>query len=270
MISAEEFLRRHPTVMAEEPHGDGCHMPDGAEDATQGSHDRDRDGGKTAVMVTGSPSRCSGAFGAVPDEDGSSGRIRGGRGRGGRRRAARVPRRGGFAVSGRGIHAVEGPDNPEGYEACREAALTLLDAAPRSSGALDERLRAKGYAPSVAAKVVRRLVDVGLVDDEAYACSMVRYCLSRQLGRMGAVRELMRKGLGRPLSEQVVERFAETGAFVDSAYELGRRVARRTEGMDRDGRRRRLWSAGGRKGHDPDLIRRVADDLFRDDADGIA
>ncbi|WP_372445337.1 regulatory protein RecX [Bifidobacterium pluvialisilvae] len=156
----------------------------------------------------------------------------------------------------------EGPENPADYEACREAALTLLDAAPRSSGALEERLMAKGYESAVVGRVMRWLVDVGFVDDEAYAQSMVRYCLSRRLGRVGTLRELMRRGVDRSLAERVVAWFEGTDAFVESAYELGRRVARKTEGMDVEKRRRRLWGAGGRKGHDPSVIRRVAEDLF--------
>lgn len=180
------------------------------------------------------------------------------------RRERTMPRRGGFGS--RGTFG-EGPDDPRDVDSCREAALNLLDAAPRSSGALSDRLRRKGYEEQTVVKVIDGLIRVGLVDDEQYARSMVRYCLSRHLGEMGTVREMTRKGVDRILAVRVAAEAAQNGDFVESAYELGRVVARRTAGMDRDRRLRRFWAAGGRKGHAPDLIRQVASDIFRNDGD---
>ncbi|RSX50726.1 regulatory protein RecX [Bifidobacterium callimiconis] len=173
-----------------------------------------------------------------------------------------MPRRGGFGSRG---SFGEGPEDPRDGDACREAALSLLDAAPRSSGALSDRLKRKGYEEQVVTDVVDGLIRVGLVDDERYAQSMVRYCLSRHLGEAGTIREMTRKGVDRALAARVAAEAARNGDFVESAYELGRVVARRTVGMERDRRLRRFWSAGGRKGHAPDLIRQVAADVFHDD-----
>ena len=44
---------------------------------------------------------------------------------------------------------------PNDLDACREAALRLLDAAPRASGALRERLLAKGYGEAIVDEVIR-------------------------------------------------------------------------------------------------------------------
>ncbi|WP_236632688.1 regulatory protein RecX [Bifidobacterium xylocopae] len=158
-------------------------------------------------------------------------------------------------------------EDPNDEEACREAALTLLDAAARPRKALYERLTGKGYAPETVEGTVKRMEELGLVDDESYARSYLRYCLGRNLGERGALREMTRKGLETSLAERVVAQAAERGLFVDSAYELGRKLARRTRGMDPQVRKRRLWSAGGRKGHNPSLIRQVAGDLFADSHD---
>ena len=87
------------------------------------------------------------------------------------------------------------PDDPNDLDACREAALRLLDAAPRPSGAIRERLIGKGYASEVVDDVIVRLIRVRLIDDEAYAQSAVRYCTSRLMGYRGAVMELKRKGV---------------------------------------------------------------------------
>ena len=82
------------------------------------------------------------------------------------------------------------------------------------------------------------------------------------MGRRGAVMELARKGVDRRLAEQVCGETEQQGVFEDAAWELGRRVARKTRGLDRQVRQRRFWSAGGRKGHSPETLRRVAAELL--------
>lgn len=154
------------------------------------------------------------------------------------------------------------PDDPNDLDACREAALRLLDAAPRPSGAMRERLVGKGYAPEVVDDVIARLIRVRLIDDEAYAQSAVRYCASRLMGYRGAVTELKRKGVNRQLAQHVCDEAESQGVFAEAAWELGRRTARKTAGLDVEVRKRRFWSAGGRKGHDPEVLREIAQELF--------
>ena len=139
------------------------------------------------------------------------------------------------------------PDDPNNLDACREAALRLLDAAPRPSGAVRERLVGKGYAPEIVDDVIARLIRVRLIDAEAYAQSAVRYCASRLMGHRGAVMELKRKGVDRQLAQRVCDEAESQGVFAEAAWELGRRTARKTAGLDVEVRKRRFWSAGGRK-----------------------
>lgn len=154
------------------------------------------------------------------------------------------------------------PDDPNDLDACREAALRLLDAAPRPSGAMRERLIGKGYAPEVVDDVIARLIRVRLIDDEAYAQSAVRHCASRLMGYRGAIMELKRKGVDRQLAQHVCDEAESQGMFAEAAWELGRRTARKTAGLDVEVRKRRFWSAGGRKGHDPEVLREIAQELF--------
>ncbi|QOL34325.1 regulatory protein RecX [Bifidobacterium lemurum] len=147
-------------------------------------------------------------------------------------------------------------------DACREAALRLLDAAPRASGALRTRLLDKGYADGIVDEVIERLTRVQLLDDEAYAQSAVRYCAGRMMGRRGTMMELVRKGVSRSMAEHVCAEAESSGVFEESAWELGRSVARKTRGFEPQTRKRRFWSAGGRKGHNPETLRAVAAELF--------
>ena len=161
--------------------------------------------------------------------------------------------------------SIGGNDTPRranDLDACREAALRLLDAAPRPSGAIRERLIGKGYASEVVDDVIVRLIRVRLIDDEAYAQSAVRYCTSRLMGYRGAVMELKRKGVDRQLAQRVCDEAESQGVFAEAAWELGRRTARKTAGLDVEVRKRRFWSAGGRKGHNPEVLRKIAQELF--------
>lgn len=145
---------------------------------------------------------------------------------------------------------------------CQEAALRLLDAAPRPSGALHDRLCAKGFDETIVEKVIARLIRISLIDDESYARSAVRYCISRKMGENGTFQELKRKGVDSYTARTVVDEAQRSGLFVQSAYALVDYVAQRTQGLDRHVRLRRLWSAAGRKGHNPDLIRQAQYEIF--------
>lgn len=227
MISAEEFLRRHPV--------DSSGMIDGPRAGNAG-------GPVEHAPTVGDDS-----------ETGSAGGDRDDRRHGGPRRSR---------PSARSSWGARDAEDPLDADACREAALRLLDAAPRSSGALRERLSGRGYDADVVEAVIVRLQQVRLIDDEAYARSAVRYCASRLMGGKGALMELSRCGVERSMAQRVVAQAESEGVFEDAAWELGRRYAAKTEGMDSDRRRRRFWSAGGRKGHSPDVLRRVAQELL--------
>lgn len=176
---------------------------------------------------------------------------------------------------GRGSHPRYGthvpikrvPDDPSDVDACREAALTLLDASARSSGALIKRLVGKGYNPVVAKDVVERLIQVHLIDDEEYARSVVRSCTTRMMGLNGVVMELRRKDVDECLAQRVASEAQSKGVFEESARRLGQKVAAKTQGMDHAVRLRRFWGAGGRKGHDPEILRRVSNECFHEDSE---
>ena len=150
----------------------------------------------------------------------------------------------------------------DSLEACRESALRLLDVSPRSSGALRDRLLSKGYQADVIEDVISRLQRVGLIDDRAYAQLVVRHCAARNMGCRGAIMEMLRKGVDRSLAEEIASIADEQGVFVDAAWQLGHSVDAKTKAFDNEVRKRRFWSAGGRKGHEPEILRQVAYELF--------
>lgn len=244
MIDAEAFIAQHgtPIVASDVEHSTTMGVP-----SQSNAHD---DTGNVSAEEQ--------------DKSGSRGPARGWK-RHGKREAARSSWAGGSGAKAV-ARSKECPCDSSDEDACREAALRLLDCADRSSGALLERLVLKGYDETVADAVVSRLREVGLVNDEEYARSVVRYCAGRMLGERGTLLELSRKHVDRALAQQVVGEARDAGVFVDAAWELGRSVAARTAGLDLQVRRRRFWAAGGRKGHSPDILREVFYSLFDNEA----
>lgn len=151
---------------------------------------------------------------------------------------------------------------PGDVDACRESALRLLDASARSSGALRERLLDKGYEAQVVEQVIETLTRVQLLNDEEYAESVIRSCAARQYGERGTLTQLWRKGVDKQIAQGAVRQASDNGVFEDCAWELGRSVAQKTMGLDPAVRKRRFWSAAGRKGHNPETIRQVCEELF--------
>ena len=300
MISAEDFLKENPVRLAqtEDPAGSIPESDDSRSNqfqadsagsvgsaasvavldpASSQKDDSDKEDSRSVqspVLGLGHGARFGGSLedidsAANPDIDAESLAGRHSRGRRSARssdrrtrRRGRRPRVGGF---GGGSAPAAPRADADDADACREAALTLLDAAARSSGALARRLVDKGFDTNVVDQVIDRLTKLGLLDDQAYAQDLLRSCLHRTMGERGVLSEMTRKGLDPGLAAQVVAQASREGLFVDSAYELGRKVARKTAGLDLKVRKRRFWSAGSRKGHSPGLLNQVAADLFVSD-----
>ena len=139
------------------------------------------------------------------------------------------------------------PDaDPEGV--ARAIALRLLERQPRTRAELERAMARRGVPTDVAAAVLDRFTEVGLVDDEAFAQAWVE---SRHRGRGLAKRalsvELRRRGVDETVLREAV------GAVSDedersAARTLAERKMRTMSGLPREVQMRRLVSMLGRKG----------------------
>lgn len=173
--------------------------------------------------------------------------------------AGRRPAPGGAGASAPG-HPEDEPGDPEAV--ARAICLRLLAAAARPRAGLAAALARKGIPPEVAERVLDRLTEVGLIDDEAYAQSFV--ASRHRHGALGADAlrdQLRRKGIEAPVAASavaVVDRDAEyerARAFlerrVDSAMAHGTETARR-----------RLLGLLARRGYPADLAQRVVREVL--------
>ncbi len=173
----------------------------------------------------------------------------------GRRARAPSPPRPDVATAGR---------DADPYDVARHMVLRLLTMAPRSRSELARKLELRGCAPEVAARVLDRMEEVGLVDDAAYAAMLVRSKQStRGLARPALRAEMRRKGVSRDVMEDALGQVSAE----DEHEAAARLVAKRLDtmhGLDATVQARRLAGMLARKGYGGALARQVIREALRD------
>lgn len=153
-----------------------------------------------------------------------------------------------------------------GWQA-RQAALRLLAVRPRSAAELARRLRMKGYGPEIGEEVVARLREQGLIDDAAFAGSLVRDRVRlRPQGARRMAGELRAKGVDEATARAAIAETLDDEATDET--ELARRAAakwRPRAGEEPAAARRRLHGFLARRGFDGETIRVVLDESILDD-----
>lgn len=150
------------------------------------------------------------------------------------------------------------------HAVARAIVLRRLTAAPRSRADLAGHLATRGVPDDVAAEVLDRFEEVGLVNDADYAELLVR---SRQqtrgLSKRAIAAELHRKGIDRELAQQALD-----AVTPESEEQAARRIAARKApslvGLPDDVAMRRLIGLLGRRGYSGSIAISVARDTLRD------
>lgn len=178
------------------------------------------------------------------------------------------------AARRRGRRAATPPD-PEGdprtrgaevdpHDWARQIVLRQLTAAPRSRSQLETVLRRKDCPDDVAAAVLDRMEEVGLVDDEAYAGMLVRsQRAGRGLARRALRQELRKKGVD---DDTAAAALAEVDPHDEEerARELVAKKMRSMHGLEPVVQTRRLAGMLARKGYDGELAMRVVREAVRE------
>ena len=102
------------------------------------------------------------------------------------------------------------------YWAVRRRAAALAAEKAMSAGELRRKLRDKGASPEMAQKAAAWLLDLGVLDERAYAAMVVRHYAARGYGRKRLEAELYRRELPRELWEEALEEKPDAGAQLDA------------------------------------------------------
>jgi regulatory protein len=163
----------------------------------------------------------------------------------------------------------DGPPEPDAdpESVARRICLTQLERQPRTRAELAATLSDRGVPDDVAARVLGRFTDVGLIDDALFAQMWVT---SRHRGRGLAGRALTQELRRKGVDDDVV-RTAVAGLDADEERATARRLVdrrlRSTRGLKPDARVRRLAGMLARKGYPAGLAFAVVKEALAADGD---
>jgi regulatory protein len=163
-----------------------------------------------------------------------------------------------------------------------EAAARFLEVRSRSVAEVRRRLTSAGYQSSLVEGAVTRLLELGLLDDEAFARAWVESRdRARPRGERAIRQELGLKGVDRTTIDLVLSARREAAAGMPSddgevamspdQAAAERLLARNARSLARVAdprqRRQRAYALLARNGFDPEVCRTVAAHVERDDTE---
>jgi len=93
---------------------------------------------------------------------------------------------------------------PSEPKSAREAAAALLSNRAYSSGNMYEKLIGKGYSENESADAVKRLTELGYLDDSAYALGVIRSQRAKGYGPNRILLYLQERGIPREIAEDAL------------------------------------------------------------------
>lgn len=146
------------------------------------------------------------------------------------------------------------------------AAARFLEARSRSVTELRRRLTGAGYRPGLVEGAIERLLELGMLDDRAFAEAWIASRdRARPRGERVLRQELVQKGIDRSLIHELLEerRTGEEGEATEPDLEAARRLLERNARSlarvaDPRQRRARAYALLARNGFDPDVCSDVA------------
>lgn len=98
---------------------------------------------------------------------------------------------------------------------CRARALRIINARPMSREEMRKRLTEKGETPENAELCADWLCEMGLINDEVYAGSVVRHYAAKGYGQARIKQELRRHGVPREMWDEALEQMPEQNEYLE-------------------------------------------------------
>jgi regulatory protein len=152
----------------------------------------------------------------------------------------------------------------ESADKAYQAALRYLEARPRSTTEVRQRLQRKDFAPEAIEAAIGRLSELELLDDSAFARFWVENRQANRPRGVSALRdELRRKGIDTGVAAEVLSDTSLTGDEAASARTLARGALRKyADSRDRKAFERRMGSYLQRRGFGFEIIRPIVEQLW--------
>lgn len=161
--------------------------------------------------------------------------------------------------------AVERLDRAADEEGAVRAGLRLLERRAHGRRELERKLLRKGHGEDAVAAAGRRLDQLGLLDDAAFAEAYVAGRAGRGRGPDRLRRDLAALGVAEPVAERAIERLAsaDTPDPWERTLEQAARRAASMRGLPRLTRQRRLHNFFARRGFTGAEAREAIERLLR-------
>ena len=154
------------------------------------------------------------------------------------------------------------------HSEARNIVLNQLNFMPRSRRELEVTLAKRKVEDEIAKSVLDRFVEIGLVDDAAYAELLIRSrCNTKRVSRTVLRQQLRQKGI----AEEVIQDSLLVVTDADElrmATELVEKKLRAMTNLEPEVRKRRLFGLLARKGYGTAIALRVINDLEASDFNG--
>jgi regulatory protein len=141
------------------------------------------------------------------------------------------------------------------FEKAMKRAMNRLGARALSRRQLGRKLADLGFAEAVRDRVLDRLQELHLLDDDALARSVVRDVLARKpAGRRFLQQKLFQRGVDRAVADRAIDEVLGEVDQAQAATELARRRLRSLQRFDAQTQKRRLYGLLARRGFGGDTI----------------
>ncbi len=140
----------------------------------------------------------------------------------------------------------------------RNAAYRYLTIRPRSRAEVEQKLRDRGFLPSVVSSVIDHLLRLGYLNDEQFARQWAAARIrSRGFGRRRIAQELRVRGIDRDTIGTVLNGLFEESSELDVARKEADRKLKTLSRFEPEVRKRRLAGFLERKGFPSEIIRGI-------------
>ncbi|MGC8594972.1 MAG: regulatory protein RecX [Candidatus Kryptoniota bacterium] len=154
------------------------------------------------------------------------------------------------------------------YHDAYAAGIRLINFRQRTRSELSRRLAQKGFDRTTIGKVIERLSQLGLINDEEFAKAFVNAgSTGKLLGKRSLIRKLREKGIDRETAEKALGEFANDEKQMTIAIEAAKKKLDRLSGEGIERKIKKLSTFLISRGFEWEIVKKVIRELLLKDVD---
>lgn len=158
----------------------------------------------------------------------------------------------------------------QSYRDAYLAAARLLNYRLRTRSELNKRLMQKGFQQAIVEKVIRKMVEIGLLDDARFADAFVASKIaSKPVGKRELARGLMEKGVAKETAAAAVSLVGDDETQLSLALDAASTRMRSLARFEPAKRKEKLVAFLARRGFGWDVIKKVIKAILKEDTDVV-